>query len=126
MNLFILDAGGAGLIFVFAVIFILIAFVVEGLTMWIMKYNKPGKAFLDSLIINLVSLGGGFLLTYISGPLLDLDNTSNFFILYLITVVIEFVVLYLLNRKIPVVKTLVTAIVINLVSYAILFMFQYF
>ena len=126
MNQFILDAGGAVLILVFAVIFLFITVVVEGLIMWIMKYNNAGKSFLDALIINLVSMAAGYLLTLVSGRPFDLDNLSDFLILYIITFVIEFIVLYFLNRKLPVQKTLLTAIVINIVSYLILYCFRFF
>ena len=126
MNQFILDAGGAVLILVFAVIFLFITVVVEGLIMWVMKYNNAGKSFLDALIINLVSMAAGYLLTLVSGRPFDLDNLSDFLILYIITFVIEFIVLYFLNRKLPVQKTLLTAIVINIVSYLILYCFRFF
>lgn len=126
MNQFILDAGGAVLILVFAAIFLFITVVVEGLIMWIMKYNNAGKSFLDALIINLVSMAAGYLLTLVSGRPFDLDNLSDFLILYIITFVIEFIVLYFLNRKLPVQKTLLTAIVINIVSYLILYCFRFF
>ncbi len=126
MNQFILDAGGAVLILVFAAIFLFITVVVEGLIMWVMKYNNAGKSFLDALIINLVSMAAGYLLTLVSGRPFDLDNLSDFLILYIITFVIEFIVLYFLNRKLPVQKTLLTAIVINIVSYLILYCFRFF
>jgi hypothetical protein len=43
----------------------------------------------------------------------------------LITVVIEFSILYLLNRKLPVLKTLIAAIVINIVSYLLYYLIQF-
>jgi hypothetical protein len=125
MNLYLLDAGGAGLVFIALIIFMIVAFIAEALVMVFLKYNIPGKAFLDSLVINLVSLGAGYLVVAFAG---SLDFTHNVILdyisIYLLTVVAEFVTLYLLNRSKPWGKTLLTAFIINLVTYIILFILQ--
>jgi hypothetical protein len=128
MAFYLLDAGGAGLVLAVLIIFMIAAVTLEGLIMGLMKYNPFGKAFADALIINLVSLGGGFLLIEILPNGLDFSNNEflNYFILYALTVAVEFFVLYLLNRDKEILKTLLAAIVINIVSYLVLFLLQYF
>ena len=124
MKFYVLDAGGAGLVIGFLLVFMLAAIIIEAVAILIMKYNNAGKAFLDSLIINIISLSAGFVIITIFDTL-DFTNNeiANLFILYLCTVVIEFLTLYLLNRSKPVQKTLTVSAVINIFSYIILFFF---
>jgi hypothetical protein len=128
MNFYLLDAGGAGLVIGFLVIFMLLAIVLEGVTLILLKYNSAGRAFLNAFVVNIASLTAGYLITTFSTN--GLDFTTNpyldFFLIFLITVIIEFAVLYLLNSKKPVKKTLTAAIVINLVSYLLLILFRFF
>lgn len=118
MNLFILDAGGAGLVLFMLLGFMFLAILIEAIMMMLLKYNKPGKTLLDSLVINLVSLGAGYLIIYSLGSLDFTDNEYlNLFVLYLLTVLIEGICLYLLNRTKPLNKTLLTVFVINIITY---------
>ena len=118
MNLFILDAGGAGLVLFMLLGFMFLAILIEAIMMMLLKYNKPGKTLLDSLVINLVSLGVGYLIIYSLGSLDFTDNEYlNLFVLYLLTVLIEGICLYLLNRTKPLNKTLLTVFVINIITY---------
>ena len=127
MKLYLLDAGGAGLVLVALVIFMLIAFVVEALAMMLLKYNKAGKAFLDSLVINLVSLGAGYIVIQLNSSLDFTDNeTLNFVLVFLLTVVVEGITLYFLNRSKPVIKTLVVAVIINIITYLVLYVMRSF
>ena len=127
MRIYLLDGAAAGLILALLMIFMLAAIVLEGLTLLLLKYNKAGRAFLDSFVVNIASLAFGFLLLTTR---FGLEFTSNdyldFFLIFVITVVVEFIVLYLMNRQKPVKKTLVAAIVINLVSYSLLIIFKFF
>lgn len=127
MRIYLLDGAAAGLILALLIIFMLAAIVLEGLTLLLLKYNKAGRAFLDSFVVNIASLAFGFLLLTTR---FGLEFTSNdyldFFLIFVITVVVEFIVLYLMNRQKPVKKTLVAAIVINLVSYSLLIIFKFF
>ena len=108
------------------VIFMLAAIFLEGLTLLLLKYNNAGRSFLDALVINLASLGVGYLI--VSFTPTGLDFTDNlyidFFIIFLVTVAVEFIVLYLLNQKKPVKKTFIAATVINLVSYLLLILLR--
>ena len=122
MNFYLLDAGGAGLILGLLVIFMLAAIFLEGLTLLLLKYNNAARSFLYALLVNLASLGAGYLIVTFTPNGLDFtDNLYiDFFLIYLVTVIVEFAALYLLNPKKPVKKTIVAAIVINLVSYLLL------
>lgn len=127
MNLYLLDAGGVGLVIGFLVIFMIVAILLEGVTLLLLKYNSAGKSFLDAFVINIASLAVGYLITTVASN--GLDFTSNayldFFLIFLITVIVEFGVLYLLNMKKPVKRTLVAAIAVNLVSYILLILFRF-
>ena len=120
------DAGGAGLVLFVLLGFMFIAILLEAIVMMLMKYNKPGKAFLDSLVINLVSLALGYLVIYSLGSLDFTDNEYlNLLVLYLLTVLTEAVCLYFLNRSKPVNKTILTAFAINIISYLGLFILKF-
>ncbi|SRR5258706_13536967 len=125
MRLFLLDAGGAGLVFAALIIFMIIAITTEAITMLLMKYNKVGKAFLDSFLANIASLAVGFVLFTILGTVFYITESIilTWLILYVLTVAVEFLVLYLLNRTHPRNKTLLTSAVMNIVSYIILYLF---
>jgi len=126
MKYYLLDAGGAGLILGILVIFMLAAIFLEGITLLLLKYNNAGRSFLDALLINLASLGIGYLIVSFIPTGLDFTNNLylDFFLIFLITVVVEFIVLYSLNRKKPVKKTFMAATVINLVSYLLLILLR--
>jgi hypothetical protein len=125
MRLYLLDAGGAGLAFAALIVFIIIAVVVEAIVMLLMKYNKAGKAFLDSFLVNIASLAAGFILSAFVGEIFYLTDSIllNWLILYVLTVVVEFLLLYLLNRKQPTGKTFLMSAVMNVASYIILYLF---
>ena len=127
MNFYLLDAAAPGLIFAALIIFMIVTIVLEAVTMIILKYNKAGKSFLDSFLINLVSMGAGFVILSTGTGLFEIvDNAYlSILILFVITVIVEFLILYLLNRKLPVQKTLITAIVINIVSYLLFYLIRF-
>ena len=125
MNLPFLDAGGAGLVFIAFGIFVLfigLAIIIETLIMILMKYNtRFKKAFLDSLLLNMASLAVGFVLWQFFRDFLRYYSLLSLVILYAVTVMVESGLLYLLNRKHPVGKTLGVCLVMNLVTYILLF-----
>ena len=127
MNFYLLDAAAPGLIFAALIIFMIVTIVLEAVTMIILKYNKAGKSFLDSFLINLVSMGAGFVILLTGTGLFEIVDNAYFsiLILFIITVIVEFLILYLLNRKLPVQKTLITAIVINIVSYLLFYLIRF-
>lgn len=128
MKIYLLDGAGAGLIFGFLIIFMIVAIVLEAIALLLLKYNGAGKSFLDAFLVNIASLAVGFLIVNFVPTGLDFTNNIylDFFLIFLITVVAEFVVLHLLNRAKPMKKTLVAAVMINLVSYLLLIFFRFY
>ena len=124
MNVYFLDAGGAGLYFLVIGLFILfmvLAILLEAAIMIWMKYNTTlKKTFLDSLIINIASLAAGFLLLNFFDTLGNY-TLSALAILYAVTVIIETIILQLLNRKHKFSRTLLVSLLMNLVTYIILY-----
>jgi ABC-type uncharacterized transport system permease subunit len=126
MNFHLLDAGGAGLYYLVIgifVAFIIVAILLEAVVMQQMKYNVNfKKALLDSFVANVVTLAMGFvLIEYIS----DYFNSTEWpvlLILYGITVLTEWGVLCLLNKAHSVKRALIVSLLMNLVSYSILFL----
>ena len=129
MKFFLLDGVGAGFVFGAMIVFMIITIVLEAVTMLLMKYNKAGKAFLDSFLINLVSLGAGYIILFFNRgfPVPRTESSlANLLILFAVTVAVEFGILFLLNRKPALRKTLITAVVINVVSYLLYFLVSVF
>jgi hypothetical protein len=127
MRFYFLDVADAGVSggsinwTLIAVLFLTI--LIEAAIMLLMKYNRFRKALTDSLVVNTASIAAGFILFRMAPDLFDGYSISNLLILFAVTTVIEFVVLYLLNRKLAVAKTLQAAVVMNLVSYIFFFLF---
>ncbi len=124
MNLYLLDAGGAGLFFGMTIVFMIIAIVVEAVIMLVMKYNSPGKCFFDSFIANLGSLVVGYILLFTGIDMaLSSDSTVlNLVLLFGLTVVLEFGILFLLNRKQKTGRTFLVSVIMNIASYIILYL----
>lgn len=123
MEFYLLDGVAAGFVFGLMVVLMLITVVLEAVIMLLMKYNKAGKAFLDAFLINLVSLTAGFFIKFVNTGSIFVTQSAlaNLFILFAITVIVEFGMLYLLNRKTALQKTLITSVVINVVTYLLYF-----
>ncbi len=128
MKYYLLDGVGAGFLlyfFLLGLAFIVVAILTEAFVMQQMKYH-PGykKCFLQSLVANLVSLAAGYVLVEsgTGGDLFQINNLAGLAILFGMTVVLEGLILYLMNKNIPIMKTLKVVVVMNLVSYAIAFL----
>lgn len=109
--------------------FILVAgiIVVEAVAMLLLRYSSFGKALLDSLVINLVTLVAGYLIAENMNisSMAGYNRLLELLYYFLATIIIETLVLWLLNRKKPLSKTLVAGLVINLASYALIYLFFY-
>lgn len=127
MKFFLLDAGGAFLGVFVLILFLTITILLEGVVLILFKIEKAGKAFLYSLIVNLASLGVG----YITLPLIRQAGNEftksgqilHWVIVFALTVLVEGFLLLLLTKKKPKEKVWLATIVMNLLSYAILFLF---
>ncbi len=127
MKFFLLDAGGAGLLVAFiglGIIFLFIAILLEAIVMSVFKYNEFKKAFLHSLIVNIASLCVGFIMEEYLSNGLDASQWQILLILYGVTLIVETPILYAMNRAKPVSKTILVSLVMNFITYIILFLFS--
>lgn len=124
MTLYLLDAGGAGLYFLVIglfIFFIVLAIMMEAGIMMLMKYNSSlKKTFKDSLIVNIASLAAGFALIDFFEELGDYTLVT-LAILYGVTVIIETIILKLLNKQHDLWKTIQVSLVMNFITYIILY-----
>ncbi len=122
--LYLLDAGGASLYYFFFalfVAFVLFAILAEAVVMILMKYNiKFKKAFLDSFLANLATFTLGFVLIEFVSNFFNSTELFNLFVLYIMSALMEWAVLFLLNRAKPAKQSFVVAVVMNLPTYAFL------
>jgi hypothetical protein len=118
MNNYLLDAGGL-LLFAYVLIglFMVLAIVAEMITMIAMRYH-PGtkKAFNDSLLANLASFVTGLVVIKGLSYYPDGGMLVRLLIFYLITIVVEGFVLYLLHKDKPLAATIKICLVMNLFS----------
>lgn len=123
MNFYLLDGVGAGFILVLfglGLVFTILAILTEAVVMQKMKYHSGYQmAFIQSLAANLVSLAAGFILFNSDSALFGLANAAGFAIMFGITFLLESVVLYLMNKAVPLRRTLAVSLVMNLVTYTI-------
>jgi hypothetical protein len=123
MKIILLDGVGAGFllfIFLLGLVFIVIAILIEAFVIQRMKYQPTySKSLVQSLVANLASLAAGFILIRSSGDLFQIDNMAGFAILFVISIAIECLVLFLMNKNVPFIQTLKVSAVMNLVTYAI-------
>ncbi|HYM95060.1 MAG TPA: hypothetical protein VET23_13025 [Chitinophagaceae bacterium] len=126
MNFYFLDGGGAFLVFSGLIIFMALTIVVEGVILLLFKIDKPGKVFLYSLIVNLASLGVGYIILPLVRQIGNGFSTSGLVLrwifMFAITVLVEGFLLILLTKKKPREKVWLAAVVMNLVSYALLYL----
>ncbi len=99
---------------------------VEALTMWWINYNPFGKSLLDSVVLNGASVSAGYVLVEMVPSLFGDYGMHRLLILWLITVAIECPLLYLLNRKKPFRETLIAAILVNVISYFLFYVYLRF
>ncbi|MFI5185280.1 MAG: hypothetical protein ACHQF0_00990 [Chitinophagales bacterium] len=107
------------------IIFMLFTIFAEAVVMLLFKLNRFGKCILDSSIVNIASLIVGFII-FQAGLVRAQGRDANlslpsWLILFALTTVVEGFLLMLLNRKLPRARIWLTSIVMNLVSYLILF-----
>lgn len=123
MKPILLDGIGAGFIFfIFALgaIFIITVIFIEAIVMRKMNYHPVfRRSLLHSAVANVLSLAAGFALTETDSDLFQLDNMAGLAVMFGVTLVVEFILLFLMNRTTPVKRTMGVCFVMNLVSYAI-------
>ena len=126
MKFYLLDGAGAGILialFGVGLLFLLLAVALEAIVMQKMKYQFIFRvSLIQSLVANLVSLAAGFVLFTSSESQFGIDNYTGFAILFGVTVLLEFIILYLMNKTKPVRRTLTVCLVMNLLTYAVAFL----
>lgn len=126
MSRYMLDIADAGLLqslLFFGLLFIVFATLIEAVVMILMAYNLAfKKAIGDSLLANGASLAVGLVLMAMDVNIFDFAVWVNFLILYAITVLLELIVLYVRNRQKPFTMTLMVCMLMNIVSYAMLYL----
>lgn len=96
---------------------------VEAVVMLLMKYNAFAKSLLHALVANLVSVVAGFLLFELVPALFAPYHLLKLLVMLLITIAIELPVLYFLNRQKVFQQTLRAAVVMNVVSYTLFYLY---
>lgn len=123
MKPILLDGVGAGfLFFIFAlgVLFIVTVIFIEAIVLRKMNYHAAFRqSLLHSAVANALSLAAGFVLTEIDSELFQLDNMTGLSLMFGATLLVEFILLYGMNRAVPIKRTLGACFLMNLVSYAI-------
>ncbi|HRG81673.1 MAG TPA: hypothetical protein PLO99_04105 [Chitinophagaceae bacterium] len=112
------EANGPGLGFY---LLLGITILAEAALMRGLKYQQWGPALFQSLLANLASLAIGFLLLEWVPGLFFPNELLNLAALWLITVLIETPVLYLLNRQKILTSTIKVSLLINLLSYLLFY-----
>jgi len=126
MKFFLLDGGGAGLLYIglfLLLVFTALAILLEALIMVMFKYNLFKKALGHSSVANLASLAAGFVLISSAEDVFNLDDLSGYAAFFGVTVAIELLILYLCNKQKPFQRTLLVCVVMNLVTYFFLYLF---
>lgn len=96
--------------------------ITEAVVMTLFRYNRFVKSMGHSVLVNGISLALGFALIEWAPGLFYTGNISNLLLLFLVTLLAETPVLYLLNRIKPPGETIRISLLMNLLTY-ILFYF---
>lgn len=96
--------------------------ITEAVIMNLSRYNRFIKSLGHSVLVNGISLALGFALIEWAPGLFEVGNMRNLLVLFLITLLAETPVLYLLNRIKPPGITIRVSLLMNLLTY-ILFYF---
>lgn len=96
---------------------------VEAAIMYWLKYNRFTRSLLHSFLANITSLAAGFLLIEVLPRFFGKYSIGNLLALMLITILVEFPVLYLLNRTKPLKSTATVCVVMNVVTYILFYLY---
>lgn len=125
MNIYLLDGVGAGILLLFfglGIVFIIAIILLEAWIMQLMKYHAVyKKALLQSFTANIVTLAAGFVMSTSGLEIFEVYDPAGFAMLFAVTLVLETLLLWLMNRQVPFKKTLAVSVVMNLASYLVAF-----
>jgi hypothetical protein len=127
MNPCLLDSSSALLFFTPLVIIVVMSFFIEAIVMKLLNFNRFGKSLADSVIVNIVSLLLGFLLIGVLADLkvgqIEIPLYFTFMGIYLVTLLVEGIVLKVLNRIRSWHKIFTVSAIMNLFSWALLYIY---
>ncbi len=138
MKLFLLDAAGAELILLLPGAFVLFLFfwgLAEGFIINLFKINRFWRSVWHAMLVNLVSVIAGFVILNVTDDtdhedLFNLEADTNHLaawgIYWLVSVIIEALVLKLLNRSAPWSKIFAASVVMNIITYVFLYFFYFY
>ncbi|MGQ0737956.1 MAG: hypothetical protein ACT4OJ_02745 [Bacteroidota bacterium] len=102
---------------------IALTIVAEAFVMLLMKYNRIQKTGLDSLVVNLASVGAGYVLSKLTPGLFAGYSIGSLLVLLLITLAVELPVLYLLNKKKLFAVTAKACVLMNVATYLLFYVY---
>ncbi|MFI5133350.1 MAG: hypothetical protein ACHQEB_03385 [Chitinophagales bacterium] len=118
MAITLLDASLAGLAELILIGYMLVVTLVEAVVMLVFKFNPFGKCLLDAFLVNLASLGVGYLISSSYNITLGGDSYTSLLVAFIVTLIIEGLLLQLLNRKKSPKKVWQVNILMNAITYA--------
>lgn len=124
MHYSLLDAGGAALLVIVlgaGILFLVLAIVIEAFFIKGMGLVEHfGKALLQSFLANLTTLVAGYLLMFVAGDFFFDQIWITLALCYVITVLIEALILRRMNPSGTYRETLRVSVYMNVVTYVIL------
>ena len=130
MHTYLLDGTSVFLFFTPLVIILVTSILIEAIVMQLLKFNRFGKSIADSVIVNIISLLLGFVLVGVLAGLkvgqIEIPLYLTFMGLYLVTLLIEGIVLKLINKLRPWRKVFTVSGIMNLFSWALLYLYLWF
>lgn len=138
MKMFLLDAGGAGLILLVPIAAIFLLFIwglIEGFVINLFGINRFWRSVWHAIIVNVISLIIGFVMIGVAHSL-GLDEYTEmeatlkllpaWIVFWAVSVLVEALVLKGLNRSKSWSKIFSASFVMNLLTYIILFAYAYY
>ena len=124
MSFYLLDVAAPALLLLPLLAFMVVCGLLEGLIIYIFKIRKYWTAVGHALLVNIVSLMAGFLvLPFFNNYDNDRVALIKFLsITFIVTVIIEGILLKVLNKKIFWKSIFAAAIIMNLLTYIILYL----
>jgi hypothetical protein len=138
MKMFLLDAGGAGIILLIPIAFIFLLFIwglIEGFIINLFGINLFWRSVWHAVVVNIVSLIVGFIMIGVAPKLgldeyTEMETTMKFMptwiVFFAVSVLVEGLVLKALNRSKNRGKVFSASFVMNLFTYIILFAYAYY
>lgn len=133
MKMFLLDAAGPEILILVPIAFILFLFVwglVEGFIIWLFKINKFWRSIWHAMLVNLASVVVGFIIMNTTNNTafenyIEIDEGTGYFsgwaIYWAVSVLVEGLLLKALNRSDSWGKVFGASIVMNILTYIIMY-----